>query len=172
MPSLSIETTGAERFQCVTRWPRVVGAEKSTSPVHVATSHTKIASRTQEQTLALDQGRAMPLAKPDTLTDKLRVSKVAFVQDIVFLYRLLRHPKTPWYVRGLLVLPVMYICSPIQLIPSFIPVLGQMDDVFVIWIAKKSARKLVNEQTLQECHDAAAATNFSFTKQRARITGR
>jgi len=165
MPSLSIETTGAERFQCVTRWPRV-GAEKSTSPVHVATSHTKIASRTQEQTLALDQGRAMPLAKPDTLTDKLRVSMVAFVQDIVFLYRLLRHPKTPWYVRGLLVLPVMYICSPIQLIPSFIPVLGQMDDVFVIWITKRFAQRLVDEKTRRECHNAGPQRGFPFEAPR------
>jgi uncharacterized membrane protein YkvA (DUF1232 family) len=79
---------------------------------------------------------------------------------------------TPWYVKGLLTLPVMYLCSPIQLIPNFIPVLGQMDDVFVIWITKKSARKLVDEQTLQECHDAAAATDFSFTKRCARVTGR
>lgn len=112
----------------------------------------------QEQTLVLDQRSAMLHTKPDAMKDKLRLGMAALVHDIIFLYRLLRHPKTPWYVRGLLVLPVMYICSPIQLIPSFIPVIGQVDDVFVIWIAKKSARKLVDEKILQECDDAAASS--------------
>ena len=129
-------------------------------------------TKTQERTLALDQCSVMLPVKSGAIKDKLRAGMAAFVHDIVFLYRLLRHPMTPWYVRGLLALPVMYLCSPIQLIPNFIPVLGQMDDVFVIWITKKSARKLVDEQTLQECRDAAAATDFSFTKQRARITRR
>jgi len=117
---------------------------------------------TQEQTLAVDQRSAMLDIKPDAVKEKLRLGMAAFVHDVVFLYRLLRHPMTPWYVRGLLVLPIMYVCSPIQLIPNFIPVIGQMDDVFVIWITKKSTRKLVDVKTRQECHDAAAATEHSF----------
>ena len=116
---------------------------------------------TQEQTLAVDQRSAMLHVKPGAIKNKLRLGMAALVHDVVFLYRLLRHPMTPWYVRGLLVLPIMYICSPIQLIPSFIPVIGQMDDVFVIWIAKKSSRRLVDVKTRQECHDAAAASELS-----------
>lgn len=129
-------------------------------------------TKTDEQMFPLEQCGAMLPVKPGAIKGKLRASMEAFVHDIVFLYRLLRHPMTPWYVRGLLALPVMYLCSPIQLIPNFIPILGQMDDVFVIWITKKSARKLVGEQTLQECHDAAEATDFSFTKRCARVTRR
>ena len=129
-------------------------------------------TKTQEQTLALDQRSAMLPVKPGAIKDKLRAGMAAFVHDIVFLYRLLRHPMTPWYVRGLLALPVMYLCSPIQLIPNFIPVLGQMDDVFVIWITKKSARKLVDEKTLQECHDMATATDFPFLKKLANVRRR
>src|SRR5277367_5668092 len=117
---------------------------------------------TQEPTLAADQPGAMLGLKPDAIKDKLRLGMAALVHDIVFLYRLLRHPKTSWYVRGMLILPVMYLCSPIQLIPSFIPVIGQMDDVFVIWITKKTTLKLVDEKILQECHDAAAATELSI----------
>src|SRR5277367_3306039 len=117
---------------------------------------------TQEPTLAADQPGAMLGLKPDAIKDKLRLGMAALVHDIVFLYRLLRHPMTPWYVRGLLVLPIMYLCSPIQLIPNFIPVIGHLDDVFVIWIAKKSSRRLVDVKTRQECHDAAAATGLSF----------
>lgn len=123
---------------------------------------------TQEQMLAVDEGSAILLANAEAIKDKLRSVMAALVHDIVFLYRLLRHPKTPWYVRGLLVFPVMYLCSPIQAIPSFIPVIGQVDDVFVIWIAKKSARKLVDVKILQECHDAATATDLSFYKCNSR----
>jgi uncharacterized membrane protein YkvA (DUF1232 family) len=119
---------------------------------------------TQQQTLPLDENGAMPHLKPALLTERLRAGIVAFALDVVFLYRLLRHPKTRWYARGLLFLPVMYLCSPIQLIPNFIPVLGQMDDVFVIWITKKFVRKLIDQQTWQQCSDMAAATEFSFYK--------
>ena len=119
----------------------------------------------QERELAQDQSGAIARAKPAMLTNKLRAGMSAFVVDVVFLYRLLRHPETRWYVRGLLFIPVVYLCSPIQLIPNFIPVLGQMDDVFVIWIAKKVARNLVDEKALRECHVAAAATRLPFSKQ-------
>jgi uncharacterized membrane protein YkvA (DUF1232 family) len=113
--------------------------------------------------LTLDQNNAMPL---ELGTNKVLASVEAFVHDIVFLYRMLRHPKTPWYARGLLFLPVMYLCSPIQLMPSFIPVLGQIDDVCVIWMAKKFARKLIDVKTRQECHNVAAAIKLSSLVKR------
>jgi uncharacterized membrane protein YkvA (DUF1232 family) len=123
---------------------------------------TSTANQTLEQTLVLDITSAMPDVKPEDLTDRLRRNMVAFVHDVVFLYRLLRHTETPWYARGLLFLPVMYLCSPVQLIPNFIPVVGQMDDVFVIWITKKSVLKLIDQRTQRECHDAATATVSPF----------
>ena len=119
-------------------------------------------TKIDEQTFPSQQRSAMLPVKPGAIKDKLRASMEAFIHDIVFLYRLLRHPMTPWYVRGLLALPVMYLCSPIQLIPNFIPVLGQMDDVFVIWIAKKVATGLVNERVRGECRSAATTTRLPF----------
>jgi uncharacterized membrane protein YkvA (DUF1232 family) len=121
---------------------------------------------TQERALALNHNGAITREKPDVPTDRLRTSVTALVVDAVFLYRLLRHPETRWYARGLLFLPVIYLCSPIQLIPNFIPVIGQIDDVFVIWITKKIARNLVDGKTWRECHSAAAATRLPFSKQR------
>ena len=116
--------------------------------------------------MTLDQNNAMPRSKLEVGTNIVLASMEAFVHDIVFLYRLLRHPKTPWYARGLLFLPVMYLCSPVQLMPSFIPVLGQIDDVCVIWMAKKFARKLIDVKTRQECHNAAAAIKLSSLVKR------
>jgi uncharacterized membrane protein YkvA (DUF1232 family) len=119
-----------------------------------------------------DQNGAVLRVKPDSLAGKLSASLIAVVHDIAFLYCLLRHTNTPWYAKGLLSLPVMYLCSPIQLIPNFIPVIGQMDDLFVIWIAKTFTRKLVDEKTWQECDDAAVAMRLKFSRHLAGIKTR
>jgi len=80
---------------------------------------------------------------------------LGLLQDVIFVYRLMRHPNTPWPAKALLSVPVMYLCSPIQVFPSFIPILGQADDVFVIWVAKKLATKFVDPETRRECRKAA-----------------
>jgi uncharacterized membrane protein YkvA (DUF1232 family) len=113
---------------------------------------------------SLEEHNAIPSSKLAVLKKKVLASAVAFVLDIAFLYKLLRHPDTPWYCKGMLFLPVMYLCSPIQLIPSFIPVVGQLDDVFVIWIAKKSAVKFLDAKIQRECHDAAALIKLSLIR--------
>jgi uncharacterized membrane protein YkvA (DUF1232 family) len=86
----------------------------------------------------------------------------AVVLDIRCLYFVFRNAGTPWYARALLFLPLAYLCSPIQLIPNFIPVLGQMDDLFVIWLSNKLVRRLVDARVLSECRDRAAAVSFSI----------
>jgi uncharacterized membrane protein YkvA (DUF1232 family) len=91
----------------------------------------------------------------------------AVVLDVRCLYFVFRNPGTPWYARALLFLPLAYLCSPVQLIPNFIPVLGQMDDLFVIWLSNKLVRRLVDPQILAECREKAAAVSFSI-----RFTGR
>jgi uncharacterized membrane protein YkvA (DUF1232 family) len=124
------------------------------------------------ETLSLpldDRNGEVLRVEPDPPAGKLGASLIAVVHNIAFLYRLLRHANTPRYAKGLLFLPLMYLCSPIQLIPNFIPVVGQMDDLFVIWITKKFARKLVDQKTWQECDDAAASTGLAFSRHLAGI---
>jgi uncharacterized membrane protein YkvA (DUF1232 family) len=86
----------------------------------------------------------------------------AIVLDIRCLYFVFTNPGTPWYARALLFLPLAYLCSPIQLIPNFIPVLGQMDDLFVIWLSNRLVRRLVDAKVLNECRERAAAVSFSI----------
>jgi uncharacterized membrane protein YkvA (DUF1232 family) len=50
---------------------------------------------------------------------------------------------------------VAYIFSPIQLIPTFIPVIGQLDDLFVLWLGSKLLRKLTPRALLEECEARA-----------------
>jgi len=119
-----------------------------------------------------EQGADSTVERRDTLAVRLRTAAAQLVCDIVFLLCLFTHPDTPWYARCVLCLPVMYLCSPIQLIPNFIPVIGQMDDVLLIWISKKFARKLVDRETRQKCQDAAAQTTLAFSRRISGVTSR
>ena len=52
-----------------------------------------------------------------------------------------KHVDTPRRVKVVLVLLVIYLANPIDLIPDFIPVLGQLDDIIITalvlrWVAK------------------------------------
>ena len=61
------------------------------------------------------------------------------------------HPGVPWYVKLVCGCAVLYVASPIQLIPNFIPVIGQLDDVLVIGLSIKFLKRLVPQAVLDEC---------------------
>ena len=44
-------------------------------------------------------------------------------------------PKVPMKIKIFFILSIIYVLSPYDLIRDFIPLLGQMDDIFVILIA-------------------------------------
>jgi uncharacterized membrane protein YkvA (DUF1232 family) len=81
-------------------------------------------------------------------------------REVKCLFLILKHPDTPWRVRIILFFPVAYICSPIQLFPNFIPVFGQLDDLFAIWIANQLVLRFVSEKIRLECTEKAGATKL------------
>ena len=50
-------------------------------------------------------------------------------------WRLMRSPKVPLPAKLILPALVLYLMTPIDLIPDFIPVLGYLDDVLVVMLA-------------------------------------
>ncbi len=63
-----------------------------------------------------------------------------FIPDcLVLLKRLLGDSRVPRRRKALLVLLVAYLLSPIDLVPDFIPVAGQLDDVLVAGLALRLA---------------------------------
>ncbi len=72
-------------------------------------------------------------------------------------YRLvLQDPRTPWYAKVLLGAAVGYLTLPIDLIPDFIPVLGQLDDLLVVPLLVGLAVWMVPKQVREDCRRAAA----------------
>jgi uncharacterized membrane protein YkvA (DUF1232 family) len=72
-------------------------------------------------------------------------------------YFAFKHPKTPWYARLIAACAAGYLLSPIQIIPSFIPVIGFMDDFVVLVVGFKLIRRAMPPEVLQECRDRAEA---------------
>ncbi len=55
-----------------------------------------------------------------------------FATYLLALWKLARHPKTPRVAKWAAVLVLAYAASPIDLVPDFIPVLGQLDDLVLV----------------------------------------
>ena len=49
-------------------------------------------------------------------------------ENAMILFYAWRHPQTPQYVKGILTALVMYLLSPIDLLPDYLPLMGIADD--------------------------------------------
>ena len=62
-------------------------------------------------------------------------------RDTVALSLAARDPRVPWYAKAVAAAVAAYALSPIDFIPDFIPVLGQLDDLILvplgIWLVVK-----------------------------------
>jgi uncharacterized membrane protein YkvA (DUF1232 family) len=54
----------------------------------------------------------------------------------------------PTRVKVVCVLAVLYLLSPIDLIPDFIPVLGQLDDIIMIALVTRYVQKHIPDFTI------------------------
>lgn len=60
---------------------------------------------------------------------------VLFRKEVVTLFHAFRDPHTPAYLKLATALVALYVISPIDLIPDFIPLLGWIDDVVLVSVA-------------------------------------
>ena len=63
----------------------------------------------------------------------------------------IRDPRTPVRARLLLGLAFIYIISPIDLIPDFIPVVGQLDDLIIVPCLILLAMKMTPKEVIEDC---------------------
>lgn len=69
----------------------------------------------------------------------------------------LAHPQTPWLSRALLGAALAYFASPVDLIPDFIPVLGQLDDLLLVPGLIYLAFRLVPPSVTESCRSRAVS---------------
>jgi len=70
--------------------------------------------------------------------------------SIVLVNRLLRDPRVPRRRKWLLVALVGYLALPFDLVPDFIPVAGQLDDVIVVALVLRSLVRSGGEPLVRE----------------------
>jgi uncharacterized membrane protein YkvA (DUF1232 family) len=64
--------------------------------------------------------------------------------------RLRRHPQVPARAKVAILIAALWVVSPIDLIPEFLPVIGPLDDVVVVALALRYAARSVPQDVLLE----------------------
>jgi uncharacterized membrane protein YkvA (DUF1232 family) len=81
-------------------------------------------------------------------------------REAQFYYFAFKHPRVPWYAKLVAACSAGYLFSPIQLIPSYIPVIGFLDDFFVLFVGAKLLQRLIPPEVLAECRQLALAAEI------------
>ncbi len=89
---------------------------------------------------------------PDTsFKEKVRNLKT----EVHALYLASKDPRVPWYAKVIMALTIGYAISPIDLIPDFIPVLGQLDDLIIVPAGIALAIKMIPKNVMEEYRQKA-----------------
>ncbi|MCJ7770788.1 YkvA family protein [Candidatus Bathyarchaeota archaeon] len=75
--------------------------------------------------------------------------------DVHALFLAFREPNVPWYAKALMALIVGYVICPIDLIPDFIPVLGELDELIIVPAGIALVMKMIPEATMEDCRRRA-----------------
>ena len=75
----------------------------------------------------------------------------AVVDQVWLTWKLLLDKRVPFWMKALLaILPLIYVLSPIDLIPDFILGLGQLDDLGVVLAGMRLFEAIVPDYIVQE----------------------
>ena len=85
------------------------------------------------------------------MREKLKEIAARLKAEFDFYRRLQKHPRTPVLAKMLLWLAISYLLMPFDLIPDFLPVIGQLDDVIVIPLLIYFALKLTPADVIVAC---------------------
>ena len=85
------------------------------------------------------------------LVEKLKAIAAQLKAEFDFYRRLQQHPQTPKLAKALLWLAIGYLLMPFDLIPDFLPVIGQLDELVIIPILLYWAIKVTPQAVIAEC---------------------
>jgi uncharacterized membrane protein YkvA (DUF1232 family) len=69
----------------------------------------------------------------------------------------MKDSRVPWYAKVLMALTIGYAISPIDLIPDFIPVIGQIDDLIIVPAGILLVIKMMPKGVMEEYRQKAKA---------------
>ena len=79
-----------------------------------------------------------------------RITKLPWRAKAGLALAMLRDPRVPLMTRLIIPAVVLYFALPIDIIPDFIPLLGQLDDVLVLLVALRLVLRSMPEGLLEE----------------------
>jgi uncharacterized membrane protein YkvA (DUF1232 family) len=91
-----------------------------------------------------------------------------FRKEVVMFWHVMRHPQTPTKAKLAALLAVIYVVSPIDLIPDFIPVLGWLDDVGMVTLLLSIAYKLLPKDLYESLRAKVHGTKNAAPSARAK----
>ncbi len=73
-----------------------------------------------------------------------------FIQQVRLSWRIMRDPRVPIWIKSIPVLPIVYLISPLDFIPDVFLLIGQIDDLAIIYGSMKLMEWLVSNQVVTE----------------------
>ncbi len=92
---------------------------------------------------------------------KLKKIAARLKAEFVFYQRLQQHPQTPKLAKALLWLAIGYVLMPFDLIPDFLPIIGQLDELVIIPLLLYFALKLTPAHIVVECRNAESGRDLT-----------
>lgn len=74
---------------------------------------------------------------------KLGVLWAKFRKELTMVWLMMRNPRTPTAAKLVAVLAVLYVISPVDLIPDVVPILGWLDDGVIALLLMQLALKFL-----------------------------
>lgn len=91
--------------------------------------------------------------------DKIKSISVKIKREIKVYQLIMKDKRTPKLAKILLFVAIGYVVSPIDIIPDFIPVIGQMDDLIIVPALVLAALKLIPNEVIVDCGNHTNSIN-------------
>jgi len=94
------------------------------------------------------------------MLEKLKARARALKNEAFAVYLAAKDPRTPWYAKAVAFLTIAYAFSPIDLIPDFVPILGYLDDLFIVPAGIALAVRLIQPEVLEEARRTVSTSGL------------